>query len=64
MGWATGDPEKVVQAKVLTAQSRQQVYKLIAKLKEIAHPEKGPVLVALGEKLYNELNEVDLQLNR
>lgn len=64
MGWALGDSEKVAEAKVLVAQSRQVVYRLISKLKQIEHSEKGPTIVKLGEKLYDNLNDIDLQLNR
>lgn len=64
MGWAAGDEEKVVKLKVLTAQARQACYPLITKSKEIAHPEKGPNLVKLTEELYEQLNKIDLQLNR
>jgi len=64
MGWAIGDPEKVAQLKVKTAQARQACYPLIRGAKEITHPEKGPQLVKLTEQLYELLNTIDLQLSR
>jgi hypothetical protein len=64
MGWAAGDTDKVARLKVQVAQTRQAAYPLIRACKDISDEEKGPVLTKLAEELYEQLNKIDLQLNR
>jgi hypothetical protein len=64
MGWSEKDPAVVEHAKTLAAKSRQAVYPLVQELTKIKHPEKGPLLVRLGERLYADLDEITKHLER
>lgn len=64
MGWNAEDSGPK-QAAILAAQSaRVEIYRLIKTLKEIQHPEKGPILVKMGDELYSLTEKITAQLER
>lgn len=64
MGWGTGDETKVTEAQVQVGVARQQMYKLMAVLRDIKHDEKRYAMLKLYEEAYEKLNKIDFHLNR
>lgn len=65
MGWAPGDEDKVLKAKVQLAKVRQELYTLTTIIATIEHPEKGPMLLKEVHHISDKhIAQIELQLNR
>lgn len=64
MGWAPGDSDKVVSAKVALAYVKDSLYKLKKILDTIEHPEKGPALISTAHDMLAKADQIEIHLNR
>jgi len=64
MGWNADDEHLVVEAQIGVSLTRCELYKVFGCVKNIKHPEKGPILTSLVKKIYDQLDVLDAQLKR
>ena len=64
MGWAVQDTLIVEDAKVELSRVKAATYLLWQKVHAIQHKEKGPELKRLVTTIQNNLDEVEIHLNR